>query len=106
MTGSRFRIVSVAAVFLAMIAFPLLNGWFKLVPDIESTENRQMAARPPLELSHLDPFPAEYEKYYNDNFSIRSRMVKSFNTMNITLFNKSPLPDMVVIGREGWLFMA
>jgi hypothetical protein len=96
----------VTAVFLAIIAFPLLNGWFKLVPDIESTENRQMAVRPALELSHLDPFPSEYEKYYNENFSIRSLMVKSFNSMNIALFNKSPLPDKVVIGREGWLFMA
>lgn len=106
MINNKYRIGLLVAVFLLIIAFPALNDQFRFVKDIESTENRKMAEKPKINYTYLDPLPAQYEKYYNDNFSLRSIMVKYFNEMNIRLFAKSPLPDKVVIGKDNWLFMA
>jgi alginate O-acetyltransferase complex protein AlgJ len=106
MINNKFRIIFLGTVFLAIISFPIINDEFKLVKDIESSENRKMAAKPVINYTYLDPYPVQYEKFYNDNFSIRSLMVKYFNLLNIEFFKKSPVPDKVVIGRDNWLFMA
>jgi hypothetical protein len=65
-----------------------------------------MATEPIFDVNHLDRFPAQYEKYYNDTFTVRSLMIKYYNFLNIVLFHKSPVPDQVIIGNNGWLFMA
>lgn len=106
MIQNTFRIYVIATIFIALIAFPILNDEFKFVKDIESSENRKMASKPVMNFSYLDPYPAQYEKYYDDNFSIRSLMVRYFNLINIKAFRKSPVPDKVVIGKDNWLFMA
>lgn len=106
MEKSRFRIYIIGAIFLALISFPILNAEFKFVKDIESSENRKMTVKPEINYTYLDPYPAKYEKYYTDNFPLRSMMVKYFNILNIEVFQKSPVPDKVVIGKDGWLFMA
>jgi alginate O-acetyltransferase complex protein AlgJ len=106
MISNKYRIGFLVAVFLVIIAFPVINDKLGLVKDIESKENRKMAAKPVMDFTYLDPYPAKYEKFYNDNFSIRSIMVKYFNLLNIEFFKKSPLPDKVVIGKDNWLFMA
>ena len=106
MISNKYRIGFLVAIFLALISFPILNDEFKIVKDIQSTENRKLAEKPKLDVTYLDPYPVKFEAYYNDNFTIRSIMVKYFNLLNIKVFNKSPLPKKVVIGRNGWLFMA
>jgi hypothetical protein len=65
-----------------------------------------MTTEPVFDVNHLDLFPAQYEKYYNDTFTVRSLMIKYYNLFNIVLFQKSPVPDQVIIGNNGWLFMA
>ncbi len=106
MTHKAFRIYSIVVVFITIISFPIINGRLKLVSDIASSENRQMTQEPVMKLTYLDPFPGKYEKYYNDNFTIRFLMVKYFNLINIELFKKSPVPGQVVIGNNKWLYMA
>lgn len=106
MTHQKFRINILIIAFIAVIAFPLINSNLHLVKDIASTENRKMQAKPAFDINLLDPFPAQYEKYYNDNFSVRAIMVKYFNYFNIKLFKKSPVPEQLIIGNNGWLFMA
>jgi hypothetical protein len=106
MIENPLRIYLIVAVFLAIISFQIINEKTTLVKDIESSENRQMAAKPVMDFTFLDPYPAKYEKYYTDHFSIRSIMVKYFNILNIEVFKKSPVPDKVVIGKDDWLFMA
>ncbi len=103
---AKFKSIFLTAIFIVIIGFPILNNSLKLVKDIKSTENRKMTAKPILNVNLLDPFPNEYEKYYNDNFRIRSLMIKYYNLINLTLFKKSPVPDKVIIGNDGWLFMA
>jgi hypothetical protein len=106
MTHQTFRIYFLVIIFLLLISFPIVNSKLNLVKDIASSENRKMASEPVMKFSYLDPYPRQYEKYYNDNFTIRFAMVKYFNLLNIDIFKKSPIPDQVVIGKDNWLFMA
>ncbi len=106
MAHQRFRICLVSIVFLFIIFSLFINNELRLINDIPSSENRKMEEKPVFDINSLDDFPLSFEKYYSDKFSIRSIMVKYYNLFNIEWFNKSPLPDKVVIGNDNWLFMA
>ena len=106
MKQNKFRAILLTVAFITIITFSFVNNNIKFIKDIKSTENRKMADKPILTINLLDPFPSKYEKYYNDNFSIRSIMVKYYNIFNLEVFKKSPVPDQVIIGKDGWLFMA
>lgn len=106
MRFERFRIVLVAAMFISILAFLLLNNQFHFIKDNKNFENRKLASMPPVDINYLDPFPASYQTYYNDWFSLRFRMVKAFNVYNNIIFKKSPCPNLVTIGNDGWLFLA
>ena len=106
MTHSRFRIYSISVLFVGMLAFAFLNGIFNLVKDSNGTENRKLASKPELLFKTIDQYPAKYEKYYNDNFSIRSLLIKYFTILNLKLYHISPIPKQVIIGDDNWLFYA
>lgn len=105
MKFEKLRITLIPLVFLLILFFPFVNERLNLVRDIKSFENRKLAAKPTFDLKHLDPFPAAYEKFYNDTFSLRSRMVRAYSIYNLSVFKKSPVPDIVIIGNDGWLFL-
>ncbi|MEI7594232.1 MAG: DHHW family protein [Bacteroidota bacterium] len=106
MTNNKFRVYFISTIFIVIISFPLINSRFSLIKDIPSNENRKMASKPQLNFNLLDPYPPLYEKYYSDNFTIRSLMIKYYNLLNIYAFEKSPIPDQVIFGKDGWLFLA
>lgn len=60
---------------------------------------------PELNINMLDPFPAEYEDYYNDHFAFRNQFVKLYANVSLDLFGKCPYPDQVVIGKNTELFL-
>lgn len=103
---SRFRMIGLTTVFLSVILFPLLNVSLGLIPDTKNFENRAMSPKPVFDINLLDPYPSKFEKYYNDNFSLRSLIIKYYNLLTLKLFKKSPLPDNVIIGNNGWLYLA
>ncbi|MCW3076520.1 MAG: hypothetical protein JWO32_1129 [Bacteroidetes bacterium] len=105
MKFQKLRITLIPLVFLLIISFPFVNDRLHVILDIKSFENRRLAAQPHLDLKNLDPFPSAYEKFYNDTFSLRSRMVRAYSIYNLSVFKKSPCPDIVIIGNDGWLFL-
>jgi hypothetical protein len=105
MVESRFKIITLTSAFIALINFPLFNGITGLVKDSENLENRRMASRPEFNVKLLDPFPATYEHYYNDNFAFRSLLIKYYNLFNLLAYKKSPFPDKVIVGHNGWLYL-
>lgn len=104
MKATGFRAGLLAAIFVIIIFFPLLNKSLALVKDSENTENRAPAEMPELNISYLDGFPKKYDKYYSDNFSLRQLLIKSYNYLNLLVFKKSPVPE-VIIGNNGWLYL-
>lgn len=105
MPHRKFRICIIITFFFALLAFPLLNVKKHLVKDLANTENRKMAPLPHFQKAHLDEFAGKFETFYNENFSIRTALVKYFNLFNLYILKKSPIPDRVILGKDGWLFM-
>ncbi len=106
MKYQNLRITLISIVFLGLAFFPLINKKLGIIPDIKNFENRKMASEPLLSVTRIDSFPRYYEKYYNDTFTLRARMVKTFNFLNFFVFDKLPASDFVIIGKDGWLFLA
>lgn len=106
MKHTFFRSILITSVFLAILAFPILNGQFSFVKDIANNENRKLADKPAMDPKHLDSYPRKYESYYNDHFPIRSLLVKYYAYNNLKIFKKSPIPESVIIGKNGWMYLA
>jgi hypothetical protein len=106
MTPSKVKVYSLSILFSLILFFPLLNDNFNLFKDLPNTENRKLSAKPVIDLGYLDPFPISFEKYYNDTFAIRNRLIHYFNLFNIIGIKKSPYPDKVIIGKNNWLFVS
>ncbi len=106
MKENKFKNYLLLIFFLLIISFPLINEKTKIIKDIISTENREKASKPKFNIKKLDKFPDKFDKYYIDNFNIRSLMIRYFNRMNIMVFKKSPFPEKAIIGKDGWLFIA
>lgn len=105
MREHKFRIWLLLIVFVTLISFPVINSLTGLVKDSENLEKRRMALRPDFDVNLLDPFPAKFETFYNDNFNLRSLMIKYYNLFKLKFFKQSPVPEMVFLGYNGWLFM-
>jgi alginate O-acetyltransferase complex protein AlgJ len=72
-----------------------------------ANENRKMATRPDSSLifSSFPDYAAGFEKFYNDSFGLRDKLIRWNNRLRLFLFSESPIAG-VRLGREGWLFYA
>jgi alginate O-acetyltransferase complex protein AlgJ len=101
---NSFSKMMLIAGFLAMLLFPAIQESFKLIPEIPSTENRKPTEKPIIKWDYLDPFPLAYENYYTDHFSFRNHLIRIKSLFIIKVFNQSPMPDRVLVGKENWLY--
>jgi alginate O-acetyltransferase complex protein AlgJ len=96
------------AVFLALAAgimlMPAWNYFFSRIPDTPNNENRKKSGMPAFSFSNLDGFVKEYDRYYSDNFSLRDDFIALHNRFEYFVFGVSPVPDEVVIGKNGWFY--
>lgn len=106
MSHLRFRNWLILIVFIAILSFPFLNDRLDMITDTANLENRRLAKKPRFDLEHLDPYPAAFDSFYNDNFALRSRIMRGFNYYNCVVLKKSPFPENVIIGSNNWLYMA
>jgi hypothetical protein len=90
--------------FLTAILLPALDKQFHFLPQMESTEKRNLAKEPPLNLKQLSTFPEDYEKYFNDHFGLRNYLVRWHSLLQFKWLKISSMPAVVVIGKDGWLF--
>ena len=104
-TAKTYQVIT-TIIFLCLISFCFLNAVFLFykVPEASQTENRKLSSKPVFDISYLDPFPELYETYFNDQFPFREDL-KLFNSLFcFFVFQQSPLPGQVEIGKNGWLF--
>jgi alginate O-acetyltransferase complex protein AlgJ len=104
-TGHIYTVI-LTLVFLAWILVPFLNDslQFYSEPSVSKRENRNLARKPFFNISLLDPYPALYTNYYTDHFVFRQHLLKAHSFLNFFCFNRSPVPDEVDIGKNGWLY--
>jgi len=92
------------AVFCCILLTPLavvLSGKQDPLPFFEK---RGLAECPELNVALLDPFPAKFERYFNDHFPYRNSSIQLLNYVDLRYFGKSPVPSEIIVGTDGWLF--
>jgi hypothetical protein len=101
----KIRDVIISFGFVLLIIFPAVQSVYPVIPEVKNTENRKLADKPVFDINMLDPFPARYEKYFNDHFSLRNQFIKLKSKLVKNALQNSPMPDKVIFGKEGWLFL-
>jgi hypothetical protein len=97
---------AVVGIFFLVIFLPALLAfvpWGKANPQL--TEKRRLSERPaiPVNTEELIGYPRQFDKYFDDHFPFRSRLIQGNNYLSIKLLKKSD-QHHVLMGREGWLF--
>jgi hypothetical protein len=93
-----------ALLFLLFISLPLLNQVFRFIRPYEIVEKRKLAERPAFDPRRPLFFFRDFEDYYNDHFTFRTRWVHWNNLLSYKIFHASA-SDNVVIGKRDWLFL-
>jgi alginate O-acetyltransferase complex protein AlgJ len=91
-------------IFFAIILLPELNHFFHFIPEVKGNENRTKSKKPEFDISRLDAFVKEYDNYYTDNFSLRENGILFHNKLEYFTLGVSPVPNEVVVGKEGWFY--
>lgn len=97
--------LAVVILFVCAIWLPLSNEVFQFAPVIAVNENRTLVGMPEFSLtkSALKKYPQNFEDYYNDHFGFRNLLLDWHNYVSYTWLKTS---DRVLIGKDGWLFLA
>ena len=75
-----------------------------LSPKQNSTkENRTLIPFPGFKVN-IWKIPGKYTAYFNDHFPFRSEISSASSNFKSKVLGTSPNPDVVRIGKEGWLF--
>jgi len=102
---SQIKNIILTVGFVLLLVIPAIQLYITIFPEVESTENRKLANIPKLRLNYMDPFPSRFEKYYNDNFSLRNHLVSWNFYLSSRYLNQSPLPEKVLFGKRNWLYL-
>jgi len=103
-----FRDHALTGLFLLALFLPaLMTGISHKKAQGRLEEKRQLAEKPrfPEGTDAIITFPRQFEAYFNDHFSSREILIRSYNRLKIKLLKKSPQRN-VLLGRDGWLFYA
>ncbi|MFC2100995.1 hypothetical protein ACFLRZ_04110 [Bacteroidota bacterium] len=102
-TKNKYPYIS-SYIFILLISLPLLNQELRFISDYKNTENRRLAINPDLKLHNLFLFPERFTRYYEDQFQFRNLLVRINNYFKIKYLKVSPLPEKVILGKDGWFF--
>ncbi len=111
--SKKVFIIIVTLIFITPSVFNYI-----IVAD-ETNENRNLKPRPEFSFNNIEnsgsPFTAayyevinykdEYDKYYASNFSLKNHLYKPYYFIQNNILHKDPLPEKVVNGKDGWMFL-
>lgn len=106
--------LAIVMLFLVAIFTPLVGAVLTEDRGLSTTEKRKLSQLPvfPRELSDVNNYIDEFEKYYNDQFGLRSFFLQSFTTVKRALGDadiSSPSRNVgtknTIKGKDGWYFL-
>lgn len=97
--------VYISLLFILFISLPILSTFLSITYEVNISEQRSLATKPRLSIDNLDKFPEQYTQYFEDNFGFRDMLIRWNNRFKTNVLKTSPIPDQVVFGAEGWLYM-
>lgn len=89
-------LVIVGIMLLAPSALFFFNTNSDKFKKEENQENLIFNKKKPFEL---------FDSYYKNNFAFRELLSKQYINFKLNCFKVSPLPDRIVIGKNGWFFL-
>jgi len=99
--------IALSAVFIVFLVLPTAREHCyrsKRRSSMHNIEKRALTPKPDFKIAKIFYFPGEFDRYYNDNFSFRRKLIRWHNRLKARYLKISPLRDNVVLGKEGWLF--
>lgn len=102
-TGHGRKVLAV--LFVAMIWLPLVVMLITPRKDVSEFENRRLAEPPELKVNAPEQFTADFERYFNDHFGFRQKLIRLFRLLEVKVFRVSQAGG-VIFGSDGWLFQA
>ncbi len=90
------------AFFLIMLILPTVQSTFHFTKLLPNIEKREMAKKP--DFSFSKEFARDYEIYYSDNFGLRNNLINWGGTYRTKFFKSSMHPELVLYGKDKWLF--
>lgn len=102
--SKRYRLVVIGFGFVALLLLPALDQWLGLSSHFKSTEKRILKPLPTFEFPHLRTFIYQFDQYYKENFGWRNALFYQYSHWKYTIVGASPLPEKVVIGKNGWFY--
>lgn len=97
---------SVVALFMLFLWAPIIQMTFNIFPESRGNENRILAQMPALKglsLRALTDYKKGFERYFDDRFGFRNKLVRLNGIAHVRLIGMSPTRK-VVLGKNGWLF--
>tara|TARA_R110000765_G_scaffold351503_2_gene441503 strand:+ start:355 stop:1992 length:1638 start_codon:yes stop_codon:yes gene_type:complete len=88
--------------FLLILVIPTLQNKFNIVDDLQNMEKRELTKKPSFNFS--TEFFRNYEAYFNDNFGLRNYLINWGGNYRTKLFRSSMHPELVMLGKNKWLF--
>lgn len=101
----KIKYIVLSLLFIAAIFFPFINKGLKIIVE-KQNPNFNYSPNPELKYGELNTFPAAYEKYYNQNYGLRTLLISSNTYFKGKILGVSPDESKVIIGKDNWLFLA
>lgn len=103
MLSQRFRILAIG--FAVLLLLPTLDQIFSFSSQFKSTENRKPTPFPTFSFQKAVTFAKQFNLYYKESFGFRSTLVYAYSVWKFNTLRQSPLPEKVIVGKNGWLFL-
>lgn len=90
--------------FITIISLPLFLNVLGLNKTESDGEFRRKAEAPKFSLNEWETYIKKYTAYFEDQFGLRPELIQFYSDYKRKVWGTSPVPDKVLIGRNGWLY--
>ncbi|MEZ0611759.1 hypothetical protein ACAW74_24825 [Fibrella sp. WM1] len=94
---------SLVGFFFVLLLLPTVE-YFLGLTTVQTMENKQMIQAKGQGVDYLKSIVKQINSYYVGNFGGRNLLVYCHSFLNYFLLKQSPIPEQVVLGKDGWLF--
>lgn len=98
--------LSFSLIFALWLLHPHVGSIFKSEAQDKYFQNRNLYAFPNLEIDSIlsSSFGKDIDNYIWDHLRFRAFFLKVDHWIDYHVFKDSPLPDMILLGKDNWLF--
>jgi hypothetical protein len=100
----RYRYSIVCIGFVLLLLLPSFDQIWGFSKEFRSTEKRILAPFPTFRFPHVKTYIHEFDQYYKENFGWRNALFYVYSNWKLNVLGKSPLPEKVVVGKNGWFY--